>query len=155
MEQTGSEVDCIGRTAEYSAWYEMYPANPVYFNNTVKAGDHFSASVTYQGSNVFQLVLADSTEHWTHTVTQTLAGAARSSAEVIAEAPCCTIYGGTLPLTNFGSVSFTGATVNGAGLCTPNPVEITMPSATPSAISACDNFSVAYTGRTSPFPFPF
>src|ERR1700733_13746046 len=26
VEQTGSEVDCIGRTAQYYAWYEMYPA---------------------------------------------------------------------------------------------------------------------------------
>ena len=25
VEQTGSEVDCVGRTAEYYAWYEMYP----------------------------------------------------------------------------------------------------------------------------------
>ena len=154
VEQTGSEVDCIGHTAEYSSWYEMYPANPVYFTGTVKPGDHFSASVTYAGSNVFTLVLRDSTENWTHTISATLAGAARSSAEVIAEAPCCTYFGGTLPLTNFGSVNFTSATVNGVGLCTPNPVELVMPNATPLAISACKNFSVTYTGR-SPYPFPF
>jgi hypothetical protein len=154
VEQTGSEADCIGRTAQYSSWYEMYPANPVYFTNTVKPGDHFSASVTYGGSNVFTLVLTDSTENWTHTISATLAGAARSSAEVIAEAPCCTYYGGTLPLTNFGSVNFTSATVNGAGLCKPNPVEIVMPNATPSAINACENFSISYTGRSAnPFPF--
>jgi len=62
--------------------------------------------------------------------------------------------GGTLPLTNFGSVNFTSATVNGAGLCKPNPVEIVMPNATPSAISACENFSISYTGRSAnPFPF--
>jgi hypothetical protein len=149
VEQTGSEVDCVGRTPVYSAWYEIYPANPVYSNGTVKAGDHFSASVTYMGANVFRLILADSTESWTHTITATLAGAARSSAEVIAEAPCCTYYGAPLPLTNFGSVTFTSATVNGVGLCTPNPVEITMRTATPSAITACEKFSVTYKGRNS------
>ena len=25
VEQTGSEVDCVGWTAQYYAWYEMYP----------------------------------------------------------------------------------------------------------------------------------
>ena len=29
VEQTGSEVDCVGRTAEYYAWYEMYPGASV------------------------------------------------------------------------------------------------------------------------------
>src|SRR5260370_39342603 len=45
VEQTGSEADCAGRTAEYSAWYEMYPAYPVYFSNRVLPGDNFTGSV--------------------------------------------------------------------------------------------------------------
>src|SRR5579863_1806667 len=69
VEQTGSEVDCAGRTAEYSAWYEMYPAYPVYFSNTVKPGDHFTGSVTYTAGK-FVVTLTDSTESWSHTVTQ-------------------------------------------------------------------------------------
>ena len=44
------------------------------------------------------------------------AGAARSSAEVIVEAPCCTASGGILPLTNFGTVSITSSMANGAAL---------------------------------------
>ena len=43
VEQTGSEVDCVGRTAEYYAWYEMYPGPSENYSNTVKAGDHFTA----------------------------------------------------------------------------------------------------------------
>ena len=35
VEQTGTEADCNGKTAEYSAWYELYPANPVTYSNTV------------------------------------------------------------------------------------------------------------------------
>src|ERR1700753_255068 len=46
VEQTGSEVDCSGRTAEYYAWYEMYPAGSVEINHTVRPGDKMGASVT-------------------------------------------------------------------------------------------------------------
>jgi len=35
----------------------------------------------------------------------TVSGADRSSAEVIIEPPCCTDSGGTLPLTDFGTIS--------------------------------------------------
>ncbi len=146
VEQTGSEVDCIGGTAEYYAWYEMYPGASVNFSNTVKAGDQFYGSVSYIGSDKFQITLTDSTQGWSHTLTQTLAGAARSSAEVIAEAPCCTFSGSILPLTNFGSVSFTSAKVNGACLCKSNPVEIIMPGVTVSPITNLQDFIVSYTG---------
>jgi len=87
VEQTGSEVDCNGSTPVYYSWYEMYPAFPVNFSNTVRPGDHFTGSVTYNGSNSFTLKLSDTTQGWSHTVNATLSGAARSSAEVIAEAP--------------------------------------------------------------------
>ncbi len=116
VEQTGSEVDCVGRTAEYYAWYEMYPNASVNYSNTVRPGDHFNASVTYEGSNEFSLYIADTTQGWSHTTVASLAGAARSSAEVIVEAPCCTNSGGILPLTNFGTVSLTSSTANGAAL---------------------------------------
>ena len=62
VEQTGSEVDCAGRTPRYYAWYEMYPGASVDFPNRVRAGDRFSASVTYLGSNSFQLMIMDSTQ---------------------------------------------------------------------------------------------
>ena len=67
VEQTGSEVDCVGRTAEYYAWYEMYPNPSVNYSNTVRPGDHFSASVTYTGGNSFSLYIADTTQGWSHT----------------------------------------------------------------------------------------
>jgi hypothetical protein len=116
VEQTGSEVDCVGRTAEYYAWYEAYPNASVNYNNTVKAGDSFTSTVTYTGSNKFSLYIDDVTEKWSHTTVVTVANAARSSAEVIAEAPCCTFLGGILPLTNFGTMNFTGSMANGADL---------------------------------------
>jgi hypothetical protein len=145
VEQTGSEADCIGRQAYYAAWYEFYPADPVYFTGKIRPGDHFTGSVTYAAGQ-FTVTLSDTTASWSHTVSQAVPGAVRSSAEVIAEAPCCTAGGNPLPLTNFGTVSFNSALVNGLGLCTTNPVEIIMPATAVSRISNCENFSVAYLG---------
>ena len=116
VEQTGSAVDCVGRTAQYYAWYEMYPNASVNYSSTVRAGDTFNASVTYQGNNTFSLFIQDVTQGWSHTTSASLAGAARSSAEVIIEAPCCTSSGGVLPLADFGTVNISGSTANGAAL---------------------------------------
>jgi hypothetical protein len=116
VEQTGSEVDCSGSRPQYYAWYEMYPNPSVSYSNTVRPGDHFNSSVTYTGSNHFSLFIQDTTQGWSHTTVGTLAGAARSSAEVIVEAPCCTAGGGILPLADFGTVSITGSLANGSAL---------------------------------------
>ena len=114
VEQTGSEVDCSGGSPVYYSWYEMYPAFPVNFSNTVRPGDKFFGSVTFNGGSSYTLVLQDITQGWKHTVNKSLSGAANSSAEVIAEAPCCTASGGILPLANFGTVNFSNATANGS-----------------------------------------
>ena len=153
VEQTGSEVDCAGRTPQYYAWYEIYPGASMTFTDPVRAGDQFSGSVTY-ASGTFTLVLKDMTKGWTETKTATSPGAARSSAEAIAEAPCCTYRGGTLPLTNFGTASFSSAMANGTSMATFNPVEITMPNTSVSAMSSAGNFTVSYNGYSG-FPWPF
>jgi Peptidase A4 family len=117
VEQTGSEVDCIGRTAEYYAWYEMYPGRSATYSNTVKAGDHFTATVTYLSGEMFSLFIADTTEGWSHTTDASLGQTpSLSSAEVIVEAPCCTARGGVVPLTDFGTMSFSGSTANGSAI---------------------------------------
>ena len=124
VEQTGSEGDCVRGTPKYYSWYEFYPAYPVNYSNTVKAGDQFSASVTYS-SGTYTLVLSDSTQGWTHRTTGTAPSGLNASAEVIAEAPSSNR--GVLPLANFGTMSFTNATVNGAALGTvPTPQKINM-----------------------------
>jgi hypothetical protein len=148
VEQTGTDADCSGKTPEYYAWYEMYPKYPVNFSNTVRPGDHMSASVTTNGSGSFTLTISDSTQGWTKTTTARLKSAKLASAEVIAEAPSSS--SGVLPLANFGTVSFSGASANGALLTstTPNIDPITMSSgstvkAQPSSISS-GAFSVAW-----------
>jgi hypothetical protein len=151
VEQTGSEVDCVGRTAEYYAWYEAYPAASENYSNTVRPGDHFNATVTYAGSNKFSLYIDDSTQGWSHTTTVTVRGAARSSAEVIVEAPCCTNSGGILPLTDFGTVNITGSTANGAAIGNAGGLtEIVMQDSqgrnedSVSALSSGENFSATW-----------
>lgn len=136
VEQIGTDADCSGGKAEYFAWYDMYPAAPVTFSNKISPGDALTASVKYAGGSKFTLKISDSTQGWSHTVTASLAGAARSSAEVFVGTP------GTASLTSFGSVNFTGATVNGADLCDASPVKVTAPGLSVSAISACTNFTV-------------
>ncbi len=126
VEQTGSEVNCSGSTAKYYSWYEMYPAYPVNFSNTVRPGDHFTGSVTFTGGSSYTLKLSDTTQHWSHTVTKSLSTGVRSSAEVIAEAPCCTASGGILPLAHFSPVTFTSASVNGSAIGNFRPTKITM-----------------------------
>jgi len=64
----------------------------------------------------------------------------------VAEAPCCTTGGGVLPLTDFGSASFTSVMVDGAGLCDADPEEIIMPDASVTPVSSCEDFGVSYGG---------
>jgi Peptidase A4 family len=124
VEQAGTDADCSGRTAEFNGWYEMYPAQPVYFRTKVRPGDHLTASVTFHGAGTYTLALKDSTRGWSHTVTKHETGLARASAEVITEAPSSA--GGVLPLADFGTVRFTAAKVNGRVLRKLRPIKIVM-----------------------------
>jgi hypothetical protein len=126
VEQTGSDSDCVGTTPDYYGWYEMYPANPVYYTNTVEPGDAMSASVTFSGTETYTLVLKDTTRGWTQTQNINESGFARSSAEVITEAPCCTNSGGILPLANFGTINYGSSAANGTSLASQNPTSIVM-----------------------------
>ncbi|GAA1992976.1 G1 family glutamic endopeptidase [Kitasatospora viridis] len=123
VEQTGTEADCSGGSPVYSSWYEMYPAYPVNYSDPVAPGDHFSASVT-EALGRFTLKITDETQGWSHTVRKTSRSAKLASAEVIAEAP--SNLAGPLPLTDFGTVAFTGATANGKPLGSFKPDGITM-----------------------------
>lgn len=124
VEQTGTDSDCDGRTPDYYGWYEMYPADPVYYSNPVEPGDQISASVTFSGSEAYKLVLTDSTQGWTQTVTKDESGLDRSSAEVITEAPSSDT--GVLPLADFGTVNYGSAEANGDTLASLSPTEIIM-----------------------------
>jgi hypothetical protein len=124
VEQTGTDSDCDGSSPDYYGWYEMYPANPVYFTNAMSPGDSISASVTFSGTSTYTLVLTDHTKGWTKTVTKSESGLARSSAEVISEAPSSET--GVLPLADFGTINYTGSDANGSSMSGQSPTSITM-----------------------------
>jgi hypothetical protein len=106
VEQTGTDSDCDGKTASYYAWYEFYPNPSEEISGfTVSPGNHISAEVSYSGST-FTVTITNETTGKTYSKTGKVSGAARSSAEWIAEAPCCTNRGGILPLADFGTVDF-------------------------------------------------
>jgi hypothetical protein len=123
VEQTGTDSDCDGGSPDYYGWYEMYPADPVYFDNTVEPGDSMSASVTVSG-DTYTITLTDNTQGWTQTENETQSGLADSSAEVITEAP--STESGPLPLADFGTINYGGSTVNGSSMDSQNPTSITM-----------------------------
>jgi hypothetical protein len=147
VEQTGTEADCAGGAATYQGWFEMFPAAPVFYDNLVQPGDAMSASVVANGGGAFTLTLTDSTQGWNQTTSQTSGAAQLGSAEVITEAPSDQTV---LPLSNFGTVSFTGVTVDNTAIGNENPSALTMVSAngvteaTPSALTGGNAFTVIW-----------
>lgn len=118
VEQLGTDSDCRGKTPVYFSWWEMFPAVSVDFRTTVRPGDLMSASVTFRGTRTYVLFIRDATRHWKRTIIKNQAGLARSSAEVIAEAPALLIHGQPViqNLADFGNMRFTGSRVNGTPL---------------------------------------
>jgi len=156
VEQAGTEADCDGGTASYQGWYEIFPNAPVFYPDPVQPGDDMSASVVADGDGIFTLTLSDATQGWTQARKQAEPDAQLGSAEVIAEAPS---NGTVLPLADFGTVNFTGVTVDNAPIgAGPNLSELTLSApdgtalATPSALTAGNAFSVTSAGPVTPGP---
>ena len=146
VEQVGAEAYCSGGTAYYLDWYDMYPADPVDFSSTLKPGDRLEAAVTYDGAQEFTVALSDVTRGWSHTVNQSLAAAARTSAETVVEVPADLSCAPAQTL-----AAFTGDTVNGSPLGSQDPVKVTgtNPHIIVSAVSG-KTFSVTCDGSASP-----
>jgi len=120
LEQIGTEADCRNGTPSYSAWYELIPAPSVDVPLTISPGDSLTGEVTVAGTQV-TLSLTDTTTGGTYSKTVTLAKPDLSSAEWIAEAPSYCAGAGTnscrlQQLSNFGSLSFSGATATANGV---------------------------------------
>jgi hypothetical protein len=104
VEQTGTDSDCSGKTPSYYAWYEFYPKGSVLISSiSVAPGNKMSAEVSYSGTE-FTITITNETTGKSFSKSSRVSGAKRSSAEWIAEAPCCTNAGGILPLADFGTV---------------------------------------------------
>ena len=106
VEQTGTDSDCNGTTPSYYSWYEFYPKFSYLISSvSVAPGHHMSAEVSYSGTE-FTATITNETTGQSFSISSKVNRAKRSSAEWIAEAPCCTNGGGILPLSDFGTVDF-------------------------------------------------
>ncbi|MDX6658154.1 MAG: hypothetical protein QOH62_2947 [Solirubrobacteraceae bacterium] len=117
LEQIGTQVDCsLHGQAVYSAWYELVPAAPVHVSMRVRPGDTLSASVVVSGHKV-KLYLANRTTGATFYEQRSTKHIDRRSAEWVVEAPstCDTTGCYPLPLADFGSASFSGASATTTG----------------------------------------
>ena len=117
VEQIGTQAKCGDGAAAYIGWWQMYPAPVGFLSMTtypVQPGDTLTASVIRSGTS-YALSL-QSSEGWTFSTTQT-GDAANASAEWIASSPklCPTCQ--FADLTDFGTVTFSGArAADGAAL---------------------------------------
>jgi peptidase A4-like protein len=118
LEQAGTQADCSSTgAASYFAWYELVPAAPVRVTLAVHPGDHISSRVGVTGNTV-TVLLSNQTTGQATTRTLTMNNPDTSSAEWIAEAPSSCDQTGNcqpLPLTNFGTVTFSGASATANG----------------------------------------
>ncbi len=112
LEQVGTELDCSAAGAVHSgAWYEVVPAPSKRIAMTIRPGDTVTASVTVVGHRV-TLTIVDRTRRASFTKRLTVAAVDIRSAEWIVEAPSGCFSDNscrTLPLTDFGTESFTAA----------------------------------------------
>jgi Peptidase A4 family len=112
VEQDGTLVECYDSTAYQFSWWEMYPTNDIQVvGESVAAGDHITGTVVRSGTS-YRLTVTDSTHTAnSFTTTQNCSSCANSSAEWIAEAPCCS-GSNVYPLSDFHTWSLSGATVS-------------------------------------------
>lgn len=114
LEQVGTEVDCTssGRLVS-NAWYELVPARSNTLSLSVNPGDVIHATVVVNGQQVV-VKLENVTRHSTFQRILRASTTDVSSAEWIVEAPsgCVSQFVcQSLPLADFGSVSFKSAMV--------------------------------------------
>ncbi|MFC5948142.1 G1 family glutamic endopeptidase [Pseudonocardia lutea] len=114
VQQTGLEITCASGKPVYRAWYETAPEPPVYHPDPVAPGDRMTASVRRTATG-YTLTVADTTRGWTRTAHTPLHQDDHASAEVVVESPT-----GAFPA--FGSLTITGATVDGRPLASARPV---------------------------------
>jgi hypothetical protein len=127
VEQTGVETACSSGRPVYRAWYEMYPAQPVYLNYAVGVGDSFTGTVTTAGNGTYTLKLTDNTRGWSYTTNQRLRGQ-NVSAEAIIESP-------SQSYPSFDSLTFTGITVNGSTFSAYRPTGLASGQYVPTALN--------------------
>lgn len=102
---TQAMVDGSG-SVEYSSWIEMLPASSRTVPLSVTAGDAVTVTISQQSGNDWLIAMKNNTTGGTYNITVQYSSS-NSSAEWVQEAP--SIGRGLVPLDQFGTVQFTGA----------------------------------------------
>ncbi len=166
--QAGTEQDFTGRSAHYSAWWEILPAaETVIPSITVKPGDTITVSITKVSAGQWSITLTDkgSAAHAAQpsfTTTQSYSGPG-ASAEWILEAP--TVNGRQATLASYGSTAFDPDAVNGVapGLTAGSGGElvqgsffrsqvVSIPSGPDTGPPPSDGFAIGYGSNAPPAP---
>jgi Peptidase A4 family len=113
LQQLGTTAQCSSRgVPTYFVWWEIVPAAEVRVPMKVRPGDRVTAAVLVNGSRV-TMSIKNATRRTRFSTTVTVSQPLDvSSAEWIAEAPAACAPNGVcevVPLTNFGSVTFSKA----------------------------------------------
>jgi hypothetical protein len=117
VEQIGTEGDTSGQDASYSAWYEMFPAEPVRLDMAVHPGDLMHATVSRNGATGYQLTLINETTGKWFATTQDAAKPRGLSAEVVVEAPSSTFA-------DFDTARFTHCVIDGRPIGAAHPTKL-------------------------------
>jgi hypothetical protein len=115
VEQLGTEADCSHGKPVYYAWWEMFPDISHKIGDfTVTPGATYTAEIQHDGGSVFTVTLSGGGNNPFTLDTSVGPQPSLSSAEWIAEAPSmCAKSCRELPLTDFGTVDFSGASADG------------------------------------------
>ena len=116
VERAGTDTDCSGGSPVYSAWYSTSMASQTTFGGAVSAGDSMTASVMcYLGYCSFSV--SDYTAGWNAFTSTPFDGTPPTSSEVMVSRP----ISGLVPLTNFGTVTFSSTSYGAAAASTFSP----------------------------------
>jgi hypothetical protein len=119
IEQLGTQSNCNDGVATYDAWYELSgnatldAGGEVPDSGTVAAGDTVHAAVAAVAGS-WTLVLTDVTQGWTapFTIDNPVPTPLQTSAEFIIEDPTLSLTNTRDPLTDFGAITMTNASVS-------------------------------------------
>ncbi|HET9016331.1 MAG TPA: G1 family glutamic endopeptidase [Thermomicrobiaceae bacterium] len=157
--QAGTDASVQGGRVRYAAWLETLPQAQQIVPLSVTAGDRVSVSITQQPAGAWKIAIRDATSGQSYQTGVSYASS-RTSAEWVEESPA---VGRSLllPLDNFGSVTFTGAStvkdgktdsISAAGgqpitMYAPNGQPLAQPS---KLVKNGSSFTVTRTGAAAP-----
>jgi hypothetical protein len=105
--QAGTQATASGGEVAYEAWIEMLPASSRPVTLSVNPGDSVTVSITQKAAVAWTIAMKNNTTGQRYSTDVTYRSS-NSSAEWVQEAP--SVGRGTIPLDNFGTLYFSGAT---------------------------------------------